>query len=81
MSEAFLDIYNRLTKDDKERVYRLSVILNSRHKKRKELRKLSPEEEEIFDYFTGSLPADFNPEKALRDELRRKYGLGNKSFD
>lgn len=67
-----LNAYKQLTETDQKKV---SDSLIAKYPKTDSIKKFSKEDEETFNYFTGSLPKDFDSKKAISENKSEKYGI------
>ena len=75
MTAVVLDVYNKLTKQDQDKVSDFILSLFSKYKKTSQIKKLSNEDEKLFKHFTGSLSANFDSEKNISENKSEKYGV------
>ena len=78
MPLALTNIYNQLTKQDQLKVSDFIMELFSKYNERTvttEIKQLSKEDEEIFNYFTGKLSEIADPKELIEKNELEKYGI------
>ncbi len=78
MTVALNNIYNQLTKQDQIKVSDFIMNLFSNYKEKTvttEIKQLSKEDEETFNYFTGKLSKVAEPEELIEKNKLEKYGI------
>lgn len=75
MSTMVLNAYKQLTETDQKKVSEYIFSLIEKYPKNDSIKKFSKEDEETFNYFTGSLPKDFDSKKAISENKSEKYGI------
>ena len=78
MPVALTNIYNQLTKQDQLKVSDFIMNLFSKYEKKTvnpEIKQLSKEDEETFNYFTGKLSEIADPEELIEKNKLEKYGI------
>lgn len=75
MPTMVLNAYKQLTETDQKKVSDYIFSLIAKYPKTDSVKKFSKEDEETFDYFTGNLSKDFDPEKAIAENKSEKYGI------
>ena len=78
MPVALTNIYNQLTKQDQLKVSDFIMNLFSKYGKKTvnpEIKQLSKEDEETFNYFTGKLSEIADPEELIEKNKLEKYGI------
>lgn len=70
-----LNAYKQLTETDQKKVSEYIFSLIEKYPKNDSIKKFSKEDEETFNYFTGSLPKDFDSKKAISENKSEKYGI------
>ena len=78
MSVAINNIYNQLTKQDQLKVSDFIMNLFSKYEEKTvntEIKQLSKEDEETFNYFTGKLSKVAEPKELIEKNKLEKYGI------
>ncbi len=78
MPLALTNIYNQLTKQDQLKVSDFIMELFSKYNERTvttEIKQLSKEDEETFNYFTGKLSEIADPKELIEKNKLEKYGI------
>ncbi len=75
MPTMVLNAYKQLTESDQKKVSDYIFSLIAKYPKNDSLKTFSKEDEETFNYFTGSLSKDFDAQKVISENKAEKYGV------